>query len=248
MSITASSLYRDSGNFFRHQLVTIFLMALLTAFISVMIGHALTPGADQLSQLPQNGFSSTNLMDMVRNLSPEQQRILLRASFAGTLASLVGNTLLMGGMLTLIPLVSAGQRTSALRAIGLSAPLLPRLLILSFLMTLVIQLGFLFVVVPGVILAVLLSLAPVILGAGQHGIFASIRQSVNLAWHNMRLVTPAVLFWLLAKMLLLLVITRLLPELAENYYTLLSVVANGVSNLISALLIIYLCRLYMLLR
>ncbi|SFM95261.1 Uncharacterised protein family (UPF0259) [Izhakiella capsodis] len=247
MSITAGSLYRDSGNFFRHQLVTILLMALLSAFISVMIGHALTPGVEQLSQLPQNGLSSNNLVEMVRNLSPEQQQILLRASFAGSLASLVGNTLLIGGMLTLIPRVSAGERISALRAIGLSAPLLPRLLVLSFLMTLVIQLGFLFVVLPGIILAILLSLAPVILASG-NGIFASIRQSVSLVWRNMRLVTPGVLFWLLAKMILLLVITRLLPELAQHYYTLLSVLANGVSNLISALLIIYLCRLYMLLR
>jgi len=43
MSITAASLYRDTGNFFRHQLVTIVLMAMLTSLISVMIGQALTP-------------------------------------------------------------------------------------------------------------------------------------------------------------------------------------------------------------
>ncbi|PIJ51816.1 hypothetical protein BL250_06390 [Erwinia sp. OLTSP20] len=248
MSITAGSLYREAGNFFRHQLITILLMALLTAFISVMISQAMTPGDDQLSQLPQQGFPGGNLMEMVRNLTPEQQHILLRASLAGTLASLIGNTLLTGGMLMLIPLVSAGERTSALRAIGLSAPLLPRLLVLTFLMTLVIQLGFLFVVIPGIILAILLALAPVILAAGQQGIFAAIRQSVSLVWHNMRLVTPAVLFWLLAKMVLLVVITRVLARMPDSYYTLLSVLASGISNLISALLIIYLCRLYMLLR
>ena len=53
MSITASSLYRDTGNFLRHQLVTIVLMALLTSFITVIVGHALTPGEDQLYLLSQ---------------------------------------------------------------------------------------------------------------------------------------------------------------------------------------------------
>ncbi|MGL4683766.1 MAG: YciC family protein, partial [Hafnia alvei] len=35
MPITARTLYRDSFNFFRHQISTLCLLALLTAFISV---------------------------------------------------------------------------------------------------------------------------------------------------------------------------------------------------------------------
>lgn len=245
MSITAGSLYRDTGNFLRHQLVTIVLMALLTSFITVLIGHALTPGADQLSILTDgDSGSGMSLLEMVQNMSPDQQRVLLRASAAGTFAALVGNTLLLGGMLSLIPMVSAGQRVSALRAIGASASTLPRLLLLVFIMTLVIQVGFMVLVVPGVILAVVLALSPVILTTEKVGLFTAMRTSIRLVWSQMKVVAPAVAFWLLAKIVVLLLASSL-TILPANVA---SVVLNALSNLISAILIIYLYRLYMLLR
>ncbi|MEJ5065246.1 YciC family protein [Erwinia sp. MYb375] len=245
MSITAGSLYRDTGNFFRHQLVTITLMALLTSFITMMLGKAFTPDADQMQILGDGAAGSAgSLMEMIQNMSPEQQQVLLKASAAGTFASLVGNVLLLGGMLCLIPMVSSGQRVSALRAIGASAPLLPRLLLLTFLMTLVIQLGFMVLVVPGVLLAVTLALSPMIMNTEKIGVFAAMRTSVRLGWSQMKLVAPAVVLWIVAKLIVLLLASSLLwlpPDVA-------SVLLNAISNLISAILIIYLSRLYMLLR
>lgn len=249
MPITANTLYRDSFNFFRNQLTSILLMALLTAFISVLLNQAFSPDVEQLKILTatESDFASSagmGIQDIIQQMTPEQQMVLLKVSAAATFSALVGNVLLVGGMLTLIRLVSQGQPVSALRAIGAAAPELPRLLLLLFICTLLIQLGLTLFVVPGVIMSIAFSLAPVISSTEKKGVFASLKLSAKLAFANARVIVPAMMLWLAAKLLVLFLVSHL-SVLTPNVA---SVVLTALSNLVSALLLIYLFRLYMLLR
>ncbi|HHL2560039.1 TPA: YciC family protein [Yersinia enterocolitica] len=249
MPITANTLYRDSFNFLRNQLAAILLLALLTAFITVMLNQAFIPDTEQLSILSstESDFASSgnlSITELVAQLTPEQQIILLKVSAAATFSALVGNVLLVGGMLTLISMVSQGRRVSALQAIGISLPILPRLLLLMFIGTLLIQLGITLFIVPGIIIAVALSLSPIIVSTERMGVFAAMKTSVKLAFANVRLIIPAMMLWIAAKLILLYLVNHLtaLPT------PIASVVLSALSNLVSALLLVYLFRLYMLLR
>jgi len=249
MPITASTLYRDSYNFLRNQLGSVVLISLLTAFIAVILNHAFSPDSDQISLLNAsindlNQTSGISMFQAMQQMSPEQQMLILKKSASGTFSSLVGNILLIGGIMTLIRLVSQGTRTSALRCIGLSAPVLPRLALLMIIVSFLTSFGFVLLIAPGVILMIVLSLSPVITVSDNIGIFKSIKISAKLAFSNARLLVPAIMMWIASEILVGIAVHHLQflgPEVAE-------VILSTLSNFLSAFLLIYLYRLYSKLR
>ncbi|PHM45459.1 membrane protein [Xenorhabdus mauleonii] len=242
MPITANTLYRDSINFLKNQLLNIVILAVLAALVTTLLEHLLMPNGEQLNLLIgiQDAFKesgNTGVKDFVEQLTPEQQMMFLRTAFGILFTNIFGNTLLAASVLVLINAVSNGQQTNAIHASTLSITLLPKMFLLMFICTLLIQIGYVLMLLPGILFSIAFALAPIFLFDKGKGIFSAMQDSWKLAFSNMRLLIPAMLLWLATKLILELLLTK------APY-----VLSSILNNLLSALLLIYLFRLYMLVR
>ncbi|ABF13843.1 YciC family protein [Candidatus Palibaumannia cicadellinicola] len=247
----ATTIYRDMLNFFRNEFANIILLSLLTAMISIIISYyVLTPSliSEQIQFLSNKNnmdiLSDISIKQIFEHISLDQQNILLKVSTAGALAGLVGNTFLTGSLLTMISCISNQRSISVLGAVVLSIRWLPRLLLLTLLTTLIIQLGLIFVVLPGFLTSIAFSLAPVIAITENLGVIKSIRASTEIALNNLRFISPIILSGIFAKTILLLLATKL----TTCHPIFIAVLLNVFNNLITSLVLIYLYRLYMFLK
>ncbi|CAD6509066.1 YciC family protein [Candidatus Profftia tarda] len=247
MPITACRLYLDTLNFFRHQFSTLCLLVLFTTLISLILNQLFTMGGADLSIFSGLHSSLTedmNWREIIKEMTPEQHIVLLKLSIAASLSGLIGNVVLLGGMLVLIPLISTGNDISASRVIYGSVLILPRLLLLMFLCTLMVQVGATLFIVPGIVLAVGLSMAPLIIYREGLGIFSAIYSSFHLAFANVSLISPAIMLWFALKLVIMLFL-RSIPVL---HPMIIMFIMGLFNHFVSTLLIIYLSRLYMLLK
>lgn len=246
MNITAGKIYRDTKNFFRYHLLNVLLISILCSFITILINYFFTPNLNQLFILIQNDSMNYNsIFDRIHKMNTEQHKILLSIAFAGTFSSLVGNVFLINSILTLIIIVIYKELKNFLDIVKFFFKIIPKLLMLICFITLAVQLGFMILLFPGIIIIMLLSLSSIILVIRKTSIFDSIHKSVILAFNNIKLIAPAIIAWLLVKMLLIILMSFLYSILSDN---LLSVTFNMISYLVLSMLIIYLTRLYLLLN
>ncbi|MDR0218702.1 MAG: envelope biogenesis factor ElyC [Enterobacteriaceae bacterium] len=245
MPITAQTLYRDSLNFFKHQLLNIVMLSVLAALLTTLLRHFLMPDGEQLKLLSdiQNIFRETGsegIKNFSENLTLEQQSMLLgaaRTTFGILLVEILGKSLLTASVLILISAISSGHQVNALQAGKLAFAQLPKMLLLIFIYTLLVQLGYALMVIPGVLFSFAFAFAPIILLTNRLGIVASMRASWKLAFDNFRLLIVAILLWHAIELILALSLPKL-PYIA----------LTTLNNLLSSMLLIYLFRLYMLTR
>lgn len=239
MSLTANQSYRDAAQQFKQHFKPLILISLLSAFVTVLLLKTFLPSTDPLSDFLQSGESTDSLFALIKDMSDDQRSVLMHISAVMTFSALIGNTLLVGGVLKYLSAAAQGQATSAIRAIGASAPVWPRLLIQTFLLTTIVQLGFYVLIVPGVVLMVLFSLSPVLLLENDRGLLKTMKQSVPLVWKNIRLIAPAVIAWFVVRIAL----TFIFGSFGLMPNSLILLLSNVLAHLTSALLLIYLYRI-----
>ena len=246
MHITASMIYRDTVNFFRNQFIAIFLVTLFCTFVSLLANYMLSPSEDKLFALSEEVriAARNGLFDFLNHITLEQKNLLFYISATSALSSLLGSTLLYGNVMALIDLASSRKRINIFSTIRTSIPMLARLFVLILITTYIVQMGTMVIIFPGILMEILLSLAPIILVQKKIGVFQSICHSLRLSWKNFGLVASGVISWIIVKFFL---IAAPVSFFFTPIPTIQFIIFNTMSNITSAILVTYLYRLCMFL-
>lgn len=244
MYITAVKLYRDTKNFFRYQIVNILLLSIICTFLNMALNYLFMPNMDEINNLKEFSIENSygSIIDRIKKMDFYQHKIILHIAFSGILSSLIGNLLLISGVLIIISKFSKKHKKFFNVYVNIIY-VLPKLFLLLLFITLLVQFGFMFFFLPGIFFITMLSVSPIILLVEKNSIIESIKNSINVVYYNINLVCPAIIFWIFFKILILILISITYTIIPIH---LASIIYNAINYCCLSILVIYLSRLYML--
>lgn len=239
-------LSRDVLHFIHNYCTNIIILILITTLIQICLDYVLFPEQEALTFM--NNFIGIGLRNVIRELSVDQQYVLFRVSAANSISKILSSTFLSGSILTMLHLISTANKSNQHLNIGnviTSAMLIfPKFLLLIFCTTLLVQLGLMIAIIPGIILAIIISLTPVIAITDNLPIIKSVCLSIKISSRNFHLITPPILLWFFIKTMLMLILFH-----HYNYWIFITkILVNSLSNTLSVIILIYLYRLYMIVQ
>ncbi|MCU4136953.1 envelope biogenesis factor ElyC [Buchnera aphidicola (Sitobion miscanthi)] len=243
MKITINELRHDTCYFFYKQIRTIFFISIFIAFINLIIDVFVKPNIHIISIIENNNFiNAHSLLELINSMSLEEKHELLKYSIFKIIESLMSKTVLLGSIIILISSVSNSEKKTIITSICSLFSFLPNLFILNFLSTIIIQIGFMLFIIPGVLLSITLSLSPIIFSFKKHGLIDSIRLSISISWRYIKIISPCILTWMFSKFIL----TVFLDHIHFLNKNILDLISNISMNILFSILIIYLFRFYMI--
>ncbi|QCI24351.1 UPF0259 family protein [Buchnera aphidicola (Muscaphis stroyani)] len=243
MNIEMYELKHDTYYFFRQQIKLIVFISIIATLSSILIDILIRPNMYILSIIEHRKFKdSISLLDFINSMSIEEKKELFKYSLLKMTEFLISKTLLLGGIMTLIKTLSNNYKRPIITYMYSLFSCLPNLLILNFITALIIQISFIFLIIPGIFLSVLLSLSPIIFYFNKHSIAKSMYLSIIISFKNIKIIGLGILYWMFGKFVLTIIFSHTY-FLNKNFSFLISSISM---NILYAILAIYLFRFYVL--
>lgn len=236
MSVTVSSLYNDSFNFFRNQFAKFIVLALIVTVIQVALGLTFQPDISalfakyglNLAQIAadlQPGqtevvIDQQALISMVERLSPEQQLNFAKDALTLSLPFLLLNTLmlilLITWTITFAMSIIQGNESSISQTITRSLPILPKVITFTLIYLILLSIGFTLFIVPGIIIYFALAMAPFIIVATHSPIITAMSDSLKLLMRYPAIIITGILLSIALPFVVDSLITLLLSQPVIN--------------------------------
>ncbi|WP_343153937.1 YciC family protein [Buchnera aphidicola (Mindarus keteleerifoliae)] len=244
MYFTNKLILNDTKNFFTKNFGTILLISIFSALVAIIINYFIAPDYRKLNIFYElDKYNAGYLFNKIQNMHFSEQKILFRTLFAKIFSYLIGNTILLIGIIGFLEFIFLNKLDSWKKKIHKMIIFFPNLLLLVIILTVIIQFGSMIFIIPGLFISSLLSLSPIILFIEEKNVIFSIKKSINLTFKNMKFILPSIIFWMFSKMLILIVslISHIIIPPYLNIFLL-----YGINNILLSILIIYLFRFYVL--
>lgn len=233
-------LYLDTWYYIRFNYVYIIKIIIIITSVQVGLDHFFLLKKSELIFI--NNDSNISINDLFNQLSENQRYTLIKIFIISNIFKIFINTTLCISILTMLQLTTnnANYNFNSSNLIKKSVLFFPKLLLLIFYNTLFIQLGLLLALIPGVIVAILTSLSPIVIINDNTAIIKAIQNSVKISIVHIHLIAPAILLWFLIKIIIAIIWIQCVGQWIFFIKTLL----NGIDYLVSIILLIYLYHLY----
>lgn len=237
MALSATSLLRETSVVYRKHLGNLLLISFIAAVVTTVLYFVFLPSSAQLIEIHQMLLANRSSTFVLANeLTPEQRHVFIVIF----LALLIGHTVLLSALLPFQQTLLKGSNDLSGKLFHLCPTLFIRVLVQNGLIVFIVQLCAMLFVIPGILMLILLAMAPVLLIQPEGGIVKSMSQSMSYCWKRFGLLAPIVLLVSLIQVIFMrFQFISLFSDL--HFATLISAVFL---NLINAFLITYLFRVF----
>ncbi|XBC37897.1 MAG: YciC family protein [Buchnera aphidicola (Meitanaphis microgallis)] len=243
MNITTNLLYHDTINFLKKKWLTTLIIVLIASSITVFLDNIFLSNSSILMIIYKSTINPNySFFDLLQTLTLNQKKQLLFFTTEKLFSSLISNTFLIGILTIFIKSNSFSKHNFYLELKNINLLLFVNLFLLILVNTIIVQLGFMLLIAPGILFFSFFSLSPIILIINNKNIIQSMVSSVKITLQNLQIIFPAIIFWLFSKLIVLILFLHIKTIPIFIVFLLLNITIN----LISSVLIIYLFRFYML--
>ncbi|WMY97234.1 MAG: YciC family protein [Arsenophonus sp.] len=235
----------DCINFFKNQKNDIFIFSFITSCISVFFYHFSISNYDfeKMIEILHAAKNINSLLLWINELPKEEKNFLLKISLLSLISIFINMILLFSLIINYLFTLHKNKKIFIFSIFIKSLYQLPKMIILFIICIILIYLGLILFIIPGIFFTIILSFSPIILLEKKNIIpINAIIQSFKISLNNWKNIFPIITIWFLIQLLINLILIKLnlFPHIIHN------LISSIINNLLHSFLLIYYFRIYTL--
>ncbi|QCI26747.1 hypothetical protein D9V80_01055 [Buchnera aphidicola (Thelaxes californica)] len=245
MRFTAQQLYRDSRNFISNTFFMLLLISVITSIFGIGLESICSMNTSQLQNFYINHIHTRfSFSEFIQESNVLQKKLFIQLTLSNWLITLIESTFLLNTVMCFTKNVIEQQENKIFQLMIQVIKKFPTTITLITLTNICIQIGYMILIIPGILLSIRFSIAPIILLLDNKKIIECLKLSSDISKKYFLYIILPIIVCFLFKILLIAICSNFnISNIKFNNCTL-----HIINNLCTSFLLVYLCRMYMLIH